>query len=270
MWPPPAVPGFRPVHPGLGTFLPRASARTGFNTRVVGLFRRPAPPRVRTRGETTSAAARDTRRWCRSGCERACLTDGLCTNCPAKRGGIRPTGPVLTLIGRRGTDRPGDARPERADGRGWAVSTGRAVRGFVAGFPAVLIFHQIAPLLLHFAGVAPATSWNLTPVPPLSVPAVLSAAFWGGVWGIAPARLEPRSGERRRPLAPRPPVRRRGAHAGRLARRQAAQGTAGRGRPRLAGVTVGPIVNGAWGLGTVLLLRLLAGRAEGYLGGSRP
>ena len=43
----------------------------------------------------------------------------------------------------------------------------RTVRGFVAGFLAVLIFHQIALLVLHLAGVVPATPWNLTPVPPL-------------------------------------------------------------------------------------------------------
>jgi hypothetical protein len=27
--------------------------------------------------------------------------------------------------------------------------------------------------------------WNLTPVPPLGVPQVISLAFWGGLWGIA-------------------------------------------------------------------------------------
>jgi hypothetical protein len=33
---------------------------------------------------------------------------------------------------------------------------------------------------------------HMTPVPPFGVPQSLSAAFWGGLWGIAYALLEPR------------------------------------------------------------------------------
>ena len=108
-------------------------------------------------------------------------------------------------------------------------------------------------------------------MPPLSVPAVLSAAFWGGVRGIAPARLEPRSGEGAGPLLLGLPF---GAVAPTLVAWLVVRPL--KGLPVGAAlawpsVTVGPIVSGAWGLGTVLLLRLLlAGRAEGYLGGSRP
>src|SRR5918911_2351648 len=75
------------------------------------------------------------------------------------------------------------------------VTATQAVRGFVAGFLAVLVFHQAALLALHLAGLVPATPWNLAPVPPLGVPAVLSAAFWGGVWGVVLAALVPRFGE---------------------------------------------------------------------------
>ena len=32
----------------------------------------------------------------------------------------------------------------------------------------------------------------MTPVPPFGVPQSLSAAFWGGLWGVAYALLEPR------------------------------------------------------------------------------
>ena len=152
------------------------------------------------------------------------------------------------------------------------MSATRAICGFLAGFLAVLIFHQIALLVLHLAGVVPATPWNLTPVPPLSVPAVISAAFWGGVWGIVLAWLEPRFGEGAGPWL-------FGLLFGAVAPTLVAWFVVRplKGLPVGAvfawpGVIVGPIVNGAWGVGTVLLLRLPllpAGRAEGRPGGSR-
>ncbi len=60
----------------------------------------------------------------------------------------------------------------------------RAVFGFVAGFLATIIFHQIALALLHAAGVSPRAAWSMQPVPPFGVPAVISLSFWGGVWGV--------------------------------------------------------------------------------------
>lgn len=56
------------------------------------------------------------------------------------------------------------------------------VYAFVAGFLATLIFHQGVLALLHQTGPAPAP-FNMTPVAPLGIPAVLSLAFWGGIWG---------------------------------------------------------------------------------------
>ena len=50
----------------------------------------------------------------------------------------------------------------------------RWLLAFVAGFLAVLCFHQVALGLLHSAGIVP-----------LGVPSVLSASFWGGLWGLA-------------------------------------------------------------------------------------
>jgi hypothetical protein len=141
------------------------------------------------------------------------------------------------------------------------MSAVQIVRGFVAGFVATLVFHQVALLILHLAGIVPATPWNLSPVPPLGVPAVISAAFWGGVWGIILALLAPGLG--------------RGAGYwigcvlfGAVALTLVAWFVVGplKGRPpALAwpGVIVGPIVNGAWGFGTALLLRLLPGRRPG-------
>lgn len=55
---------------------------------------------------------------------------------------------------------------------------------FTAGFLAVFCFHQPALALLHAAGVVPFPAFSLDPVAPLSVPAVVSSAFWGGVWGV--------------------------------------------------------------------------------------
>ena len=57
------------------------------------------------------------------------------------------------------------------------------LKSFIAGFLSTLVFHQGVMLLFHFAGLVP-MPWNLSPVPPLGVPAVLSLAFWGGVWGL--------------------------------------------------------------------------------------
>src|SRR3546814_3470874 len=46
---------------------------------------------------------------------------------------------------------------------------------------------------LQAAGVAfPFAAWSLEPVPPLAVPRSLSAAFWGGLWGVVYALLEPK------------------------------------------------------------------------------
>ncbi len=64
----------------------------------------------------------------------------------------------------------------------------RVLLGFAAGALAVPLFHQAALFLLHALGIGPA-AWNVAPVPPFGVPAVLSAAFWGGAWGIVLAAL---------------------------------------------------------------------------------
>lgn len=58
------------------------------------------------------------------------------------------------------------------------------VKAFLAGFLSTLIFHQGLLAILHAAGASPRAAYSLDPVPPLGVPAVLSLAFWGGVWGI--------------------------------------------------------------------------------------
>lgn len=66
-----------------------------------------------------------------------------------------------------------------------AVSpTAQILVGFVAGFIATLIFHQLAVAVLWWLQIAPGPPYQMAPRPPFGVPAVFSLAFWGGVWGI--------------------------------------------------------------------------------------
>lgn len=82
--------------------------------------------------------------------------------------------------------------PRFAASTGAAVSARKLVIGFVAGFIAVLLFHQPALALLTELGVAKATTYAFNPTRPFGVPQVISIAFWGGVWGVAYAAVEHR------------------------------------------------------------------------------
>ncbi len=66
----------------------------------------------------------------------------------------------------------------------------RLVLGFVAGFFATLIFHQLTLWLLWGAGLAPFGPFSMAATNPFGVPAVLSLSFWGGIWGILFALVE--------------------------------------------------------------------------------
>lgn len=55
---------------------------------------------------------------------------------------------------------------------------------FIAGFVATLVFHQPVFAAFHSAGVIDRKPYDLTPVPPLGVPSVISLSFWGGLWGM--------------------------------------------------------------------------------------
>ena len=57
-------------------------------------------------------------------------------------------------------------------------------KSFMAGFVSTLIFHQGLFHLLYLAGKIPKPAWDMTASQPLQVPAVISFAFFGGVWGI--------------------------------------------------------------------------------------
>ena len=133
----------------------------------------------------------------------------------------------------------------------------RIALSFIAGFVAVLVFHQAMLACLHAIGLTAGTPWAFEPVPPLGVPRVISSAFWGGVWGIVFAFVEPRFP--------------RGAGYwiaailfGALALTLVAwfvvaplKGAPIAGGWKPAAMATGLLVNGAWGFGTALLLRFI-------------
>lgn len=58
------------------------------------------------------------------------------------------------------------------------------VAAFIAGFLAVLLFHQPTLSLLASMQITQGVPYSVKPTGPLGVPQFLSAAFWGGVWGL--------------------------------------------------------------------------------------
>lgn len=131
------------------------------------------------------------------------------------------------------------------------------VKSFSAGFVSTLVFHQGLLALLHSAGRTTYQPYNMAPTGPLHVPQVLSLAFWGGVWGIVLWLV----------------IRRlRGASywftaivLGAIAPTAVAllvvfplkgQSLASSLNPTM--IVGGLLLNGAWGLGVALLMRVLA------------
>jgi hypothetical protein len=128
---------------------------------------------------------------------------------------------------------------------------------FVAGFFAVLVLHQPMLSLLHAVGLTPASPYSMRPTPPLGAPQVISSAFWGGIWGIIFVAVGARPGRGPRYYA-----------VSVLFGAVVLTGVAWfvvaplKGQPLAAGLhptrmVIGPLVNGAWGLGFAFLLDLL-------------
>jgi hypothetical protein len=56
--------------------------------------------------------------------------------------------------------------------------------GFISGFFATLIFHQLVLAMLWGLGLAPFPPYSMALTHPFGIPAVFSLSFWGGLWGI--------------------------------------------------------------------------------------
>ena len=128
--------------------------------------------------------------------------------------------------------------------------------GFVAGFLATILFHQGLWFVFNQLGLIPLSrpAWPTDAVPPLGIPALISKAFWGGLWGLVLAPFLTRfsgsgywlswilAGAIALPLVAFfvvPPVK-------------------GLDTPPLwPRYLVSMMLNATWGLGTALLLRLL-------------
>jgi hypothetical protein len=130
------------------------------------------------------------------------------------------------------------------------------LKAFSAGFVSTLVFHQGVLWLLYATGLSPRAPWNMSSVPPLHVPAVISLAFWGGVWGIVLWILIgawPGGADWAKALAI-------GAIGPSLVAWFVVMpikglGPAGGWDPKI--FVGGLLLNGAWGLGVALLMRLL-------------
>jgi hypothetical protein len=61
----------------------------------------------------------------------------------------------------------------------------RYTKAFLAGALSVLLFHQGAVALLYLIGATARGPYEMNPTWPFGVPQVFSRAFWGGLWGIA-------------------------------------------------------------------------------------
>jgi len=60
----------------------------------------------------------------------------------------------------------------------------RVVIGFIAGYLATIIFHQLTLEALWALGISPFPPFSFAVTEPFHIRAVFSLAIWGGVWGI--------------------------------------------------------------------------------------
>lgn len=126
------------------------------------------------------------------------------------------------------------------------------IKAFIAGFVATLIFHQGMIGLLFLAGIAPRAPFNMDPTEPLGVPSVISLSFFAGLWGILIWRLVSRDSGAKHWI------------------KSFIYGAIGPTAVAflvvfpMKGIPVSPmmipfglILNGVWGLGTSLLMKLM-------------
>ena len=130
------------------------------------------------------------------------------------------------------------------------------VKAFVAGFASTLIFHQPLLALLWATGLFPRMPYDLHPVAPLGLPAVVSLAFWGGVWGAAlwPLLLRAEGGARWWRAFAVGAVAPTSVALLIVAPLKGAPVAAG-GDPRI--ILGAMLLNGVWGLGVAFLMRAM-------------
>jgi hypothetical protein len=127
------------------------------------------------------------------------------------------------------------------------------VLAFVAGFIAVLVFHQGLLALLYAVNFTTFAPFPTTPTQPFGIPQFLSIAFWGGIWGLIWAAITLRWQQNKNywlvalffgALAPT-------LIAWFIVAPLKGQAIAGGWKPAV--MITGLLVNGAWGVGTALL-----------------
>jgi hypothetical protein len=133
--------------------------------------------------------------------------------------------------------------------------------GFVAGALSVVIFHQGTAALLYGLELTKRAPFSLQPTQPFGVPQLLSIAFWGGIWGMVFAVLFSRLDGAKLIIA--------SLVFGAIFPTLVAWFVVAplKGQPAAGGfvpmaMLIGPIVNGAWGLGTGIGLALSGRRGR--------
>ncbi|HYR28465.1 MAG TPA: hypothetical protein VEU30_08365 [Thermoanaerobaculia bacterium] len=130
----------------------------------------------------------------------------------------------------------------------------RGLKWFVAGALAVPLAHQVMLAILNAAGMIDRAPFSMEATKPLGVPSLVSLSFWGGVWGVILLLV---IGRLRGPafwiaaivfgaLAPT-------LVAGFVVAPLKGQASGG----NLQMAMMGFLVNGAWGLGTAALARMM-------------
>ncbi|HYC59083.1 MAG TPA: hypothetical protein VEK79_05905 [Thermoanaerobaculia bacterium] len=129
------------------------------------------------------------------------------------------------------------------------------LKWFIAGALAVPLLHQVVLALLNAAGVIARQPFAMTPTEPFGVPQVISLSFWGGIWGIILGLLLVRTKSARAfwliaivvgAIAPT-------LVAGLVVAPLKGQPAGGDAKM----FAIGLLINGAWGLGTAALYRLM-------------
>ncbi|NJK48777.1 hypothetical protein HC931_11875 [Candidatus Gracilibacteria bacterium] len=133
---------------------------------------------------------------------------------------------------------------------------------FAAGFISVLLFHQGMLIFLNQINFTQFPVYPTNPTQPFGIPAILSMAFWGGVWGIVLVIV---TLSLRKQLSYWLTVLLFGALAPTAVFLFVVSPL--KGMPVAGGwdfrlIATGLMLNGAWGLGTALLLQLAVNKVS--------